>query len=108
MIIIKTSRFMRDYKKEIIKKHLLKEEERLNNIENFLLSKNNLQEVILDPLSKIYYIENKSGNLKENYTTRINSKMRLIIKPIGDYPYNIAEIDELLFESIDNKHYGEG
>lgn len=99
---------MRDYKKEIIKKHLLKEEERLNNIENFLLSKNNLQEVILDPLSKIYYIENKSGNLKENYTAQINSKMRLIIKPIGDYPYNIAEIDELLFESIDNKHYGEG
>ena len=48
------------------------------------------------------------GNLKEIYTARINQKMRLCIKPIGEYPYNIVEITELEFLRIDDKHYGEG
>ena len=63
---------------------------------------------MLDSLKNIYYIEKKSGNLKEYYTARINSKMRLIIKPNSNYPYNIVEIQELIFECIDNTHYGEG
>ncbi len=108
MVIIKTSKFKRNYRKEITSKHLLKEENRLYNIENFLLSKKNLEDVMLDPLKNIYYIEKKSGNLKEYYTARINSKMRLIIKPNSNYPYNIVEIQELIFECIDNTHYGEG
>ena len=30
------------------------------------------------------------------------------MKPIGKYPYNILEIEEIEFIDIDNKHYGEG
>ncbi len=108
MVIIKTSQYKHSYKKEIINKHLLKEKERLENIENFLLSKANLQDVMLDLLRNIYYIEKKKGNLKQYYTARINSKMRLLIKPNGKYPYDIVEIEELIFESIDDTHYGEG
>ena len=108
MVIIKTSKYKRSYRKEITNKYLIKEDTRLHNIENFLLSKNNLSEVMLDPLKDIYYIEKKTGNLKEYYTARINDKMRLIIKPNGEYPYNVIEIEELIFECIDNSHYGEG
>ena len=108
MVIIKTSKYKRSYRKEIVNKHLIKEDNRLHNIENFLLSKDNLQEVMLDPLKNIYYIEKKTANMKEYYTARLNDKMRLIIKPNGEYPYSIVEIDELIFECIDNTHYGEG
>ena len=29
------------------------------------------------------------------------------MKPVGDYPYKEIEIDEIIFEDIDDKHYGE-
>ena len=45
---------------------------------------------------------------KEFYTARINQKIRLFIKPVGEYPYNIIDIIELEFVSIDDSHYGEG
>ena len=54
------------------------------------------------------YIEQKKGNLKEYYTARINQKIRLIMKPIGSYPYNTLEITDIEFIDIDDKHYGEG
>ncbi len=30
------------------------------------------------------------------------------MKPIGEYPYNKIEIDEIEFINLDDKHYGEG
>jgi hypothetical protein len=30
------------------------------------------------------------------------------MKPVGEYPYKEIEIDEIIFEDIDDKHYGEG
>ena len=47
--------------------------------------------LITNPISKLYYIEKKSGNLKEYYTARLNNKIRLIMKPIATYPYNLIE-----------------
>lgn len=67
-----------------------------------------MQELLCSPYKDIYCITKKSGNLKEYYTARINSKLRLIMKPIGDYPYNNMLIEEIEFVSIDDKHYGEG
>ena len=78
------------------------------NIKNIILSSNNLQELLCSPYKDIYYITKKSGNLKEYYTARINSKLRLIMKPEGEYPYNNLTIDKIEFVSIDDKHYGEG
>ena len=108
MIITKTTKYNRSYKKNIIDKHLTKESERIENIINFLLSKNNFQEVINDPLKNIYGINKKSGDLKEYYTAKINGKMRLLMKPNSNYPYDLIEIEEIIFCDIDNTHYGEG
>ena len=30
------------------------------------------------------------------------------MKPIGEYPYNNIEIVDILFDDIDDTHYGEG
>ena len=108
MKIIKGKAYLKDYKKKIEYKHLNREIERISNIEELILDSQNLKELILNPLSIVYGIRQKKGDLKEIYTANINDKIRLYIKPIGEYPYNIAEINELEFLKIDNKHYGEG
>lgn len=108
MEIIKGKTYLKDYKKKIEYKHLNREIERISNIEELILDSQNLKELILNPLSTVYGIRQKKGDLKEIYTANINDKIRLYIKPIGEYPYNIVEINELEFLKIDNKHYGEG
>ena len=67
-----------------------------------------MKELMLNPLSIVYNIEKKSGNLKEIYTAKINKKLRMYIRPVGKYPYNLEEIVEIELEQIDEKHYGEG
>ena len=108
MKIIKGKSYVRDYKKKIEYKHLTTEIERIKSIECLILDSQNLKSLIINPLSITYGIEQKKGNLKEIYTAKINQKIRLYIKPIGEYPYNIVEITELEFLRIDDKHYGEG
>lgn len=108
MKIYKTKEYTKNLKKEIINKHLSNELERVQNIENLILDSPNLKELILNPLSRVYNIEQKKGNLKEMFTARINQKMRLHIKPVGEYPYNMLEITEIELLKIDNKHYGDG
>ena len=108
MKIIKDKIYIKDYKKKIEYKHLYKEIERIKNIEDLILDSKNLKSLIINPLSSIYGIEQKKGNLKEIYTAKVNPKIRLYIKPIGEYPYNMIEITELEFLKIDDKHYGEG
>ena len=49
-------------------------------------------------------IPKKEGDLKEIYTARLE-KLRLHMKPIGEYPYNKIEIVEIEFLKIDEKHY---
>ena len=83
-------------------------ESRINHIENLLLASENLRAVIQSPYKNVYHIEQKKNNLKEFYTARINDKLRLIMKPSGNYPYNLIEIEEIEFIQIDDKHYKEG
>ena len=106
--IIKDKTYIKDYKKKIVYRHLLKEIERIKDIENLILDSKDLKSLMLNPLRIIYGIEQKKGDLKEIFTADVNSKIRLYIKPIGEYPYNMVEITELEFIKIDNKHYGEG
>ncbi len=108
MIINKSKQYLKDYKKNIINKHLLKEQIRINNIENLIISVSNMKMLLTNPYKNIYHIEQKSGKLKEYYTARINDKLRLIMKPIGNYPYDVLNIEGIEFINIDNKHYGEG
>ena len=99
-----------NYKKEVKKvlKNRTKELTRLENIKNLIISKNTMHDVIIDPFKEIYHIEKKEGNLKEFYTARINGKIRLFMKPVGDYPYDLKNITDIVFEDIDDEHYGEG
>ena len=108
MIIKETSKFKRTYKKYLINKHLDNEIQKLENIKNIILVSPNLKSLLLNQYKNIYHIEKKKGDLKEYYTARLNGKLRLLMKPVGDYPYNELLIDEIIFEEIDNSHYGEG
>ena len=111
MISIKIKKgkvYLKDYDKKIIKKHLINEETRIRLIENLIINSNNMNELINSPLSRIYKIEKKSGDLKEIYTARVNEKLRLYIKPNGNYPYELKFITEVEFLEIDDKHYGDG
>ena len=108
MQIVKTSSYKQDLKRKIINKNLLIELEVINKIEDLIISSNNMQELIFSPFKTVYHIEKKHGNLKEIYTARINKKIRLYMKPVGTYPYNLIELNKIEFIKIDDKHYGEG
>jgi len=108
MIIIKTKQYLKSYKKNILHKNLKREMNRISNIENLLINSSNLQDVMNSAYKNVYRIEQKQGDLKEYYTARVNDKVRLVMKPVGNYPYNLIEIDSLEFVEIDSKHYGEG
>ena len=105
MQIIKTKTYIKDLQKKIKNKHKKKEQE---TIEELMIQSKNMQEVIINPLSRVYNIEKKQGNLKEIYTANINMKLRMYIKPIGEYPYKLEEIVEVELREIDDQHYGEG
>ena len=108
MKIIKTSTYIKDYKKKIVNKHKKIEEETICAIEELLIQSETMKELIRNPLSVVYNIEKKKGDLKEIYTARINNKLRMHIKPVGKYPYVLEEIIEITLEEIDDKHYGKG
>lgn len=108
MVIHESSKYKQSYKRLIVRKHMIREENRINSIKEFIYKYDNLHELLLSSFKNIYYFEKKKNNLKEYYTARINNKMRLIMKPIGEYPYNELEVEEIEFIDIDNTHYGEG
>lgn len=108
MVIIKTKQYLKSYKKNILDKNLKKEMDRISNIENLIINSSNLQDVMNSAYKNVYHIEQKHGDKKEYYTARVNDKVRLVMKPVGDYPYNLIEIEKLEFIEIDSKHYGEG
>lgn len=108
MKIIKTKNYIKDVQKKIKNKHKIKEEETIEAIEELMIQSKNMKELMLNPLSIVYNIEKKVGNLKEIYTARINQKLRMYIRPVGQYPYNLEEIVEIELEQIDDRHYGEG
>lgn len=108
MKIQKSKKYLKEYQKKIINLHKEREKERINKIENLIINSSNLKELTSNPLAVVYGIEKKMGTLKEIYTAKINEKLRLYMKPIGDYPYNLVEIEIIVFEKIDDKHYGDG
>lgn len=108
IFINKTKAYEQDLKKKIISKHKFNELERIMHIESLIKSSSNMQKLIDSSLAKIYGIDKKKGNLKEIYTAKINNKIRLYMKPEGEYPYDLLSIESIEFIKIDDKHYGEG
>ena len=107
MVINKTSKYNRTYKK-LINKLSPKDLTRITNIENLIIASPNLASLLNSPYKTIYHIEQKKGNLREYFTARINTKYRLLLKPLSSYPYNNIEITAIIFIDIDTHHYGEG
>ena len=95
MQIIKTKTYIKDLQKKIKNKHKKKEQETIEAIEELMIQSKNRQEVIINPLSRVY-------------TANINMKLRMYIKPIGEYPYKLEKIVEVELREIDDRHYGEG
>lgn len=108
MKIIKTKNYLKDLQKKIKDKHKIKEEETIEAIEELMIQSENMKKLMLNPLSIVYNIEKKKGNLKEIYTAKINQKLRMYIRPVGEYPYNLEEVVEIELEQIDDRHYVEG
>lgn len=108
MKIVKTSQYKRDIQKKIIRKHMKKEEETIEAIEELIMQSETMQKLMLNPLARVYNINKKNGILKEIYTANINAKIRMYIKPVGMYPYKLDEIVEVELVEIDDKHYGDG
>lgn len=106
MKIIKTKAYERDYKNKLVKKYKKEEIENIEDLELLILMSKNFDLVLKDDLSHYMKVEKKKGNLKEVYTPRIGKKDRLIMVPIGEYPYVAVEIKEIIFEEIDDSHYG--
>ena len=108
MKIIKSKQYIKDYNKKLYKLHKTDEIIRVKRIEDLIIDSTNLKSLILNPLSKVYHIEQKKGNLREIYTARINGKMRIFMKPLGEYPYDLMEIMGVESLKIDNNHYNDG
>lgn len=108
MKVIKTKTYIKDVQKKIKNKHKQIEESTIEAIESLLMQSKNMKELIQNPLSIVYNIEKKKGDLKEIYTARINTKLRMYMKPVRIYPYVLEEIVEIELEEIDDKHYGNG
>lgn len=84
-----------------------KELANIYSIEYLIRKSPNFKSLMDNPESKLYNITKKKGDLKDIYTAYVNKKIRLYIKPCGDYPYNLVEIEKIEFIKIDDKHYGE-
>ena len=108
MRIIKSKQFLKDYKKKIEYKHKEQMMDKMAKIESLIIDSENFQSLLQNPLHIIYDIEKKEENLKEIYTARLDKKVRLHMKPVGEYPYNNIEIIEIEFLKVDDYHYGEG
>ena len=107
MYIIENNKYKRDIKK-LQKKHMIKELKIIDEICEFISVFNNMKELVSNNISKIYGIEKKKGNLKYIYTAKVNSKIRMYIRPLGEYPYDLEKIEIVELVEIDDKHYGEG
>ena len=85
-----------------------KEELTIEAIEELIIQSQTMKILMLNPLARVYNINKKSGVLKEIYTANINDKIRMYIKPVGIYPYELDEIVEVELIEIDDQHYGDG
>ncbi|MBR3281598.1 MAG: hypothetical protein IKI57_07200 [Clostridia bacterium] len=108
MEIRKSKNYLKDYQKKLVRLHKNKEIQTIESIETLIINSINLKELLQNPLHIVYGIEQKHGDLKEIFTAKINNKLRLRMRPVGEYPYNLVEIEAIEFCEIDDKHYGEG
>jgi plasmid maintenance system killer protein len=106
MKLTESSKYKRSYKK-LVNKHLNKELGIIDIIKNQIYLSKSMDDFMRSSIKYKFNIEQKKGDLKEFFTARLNGHTRLIMRPCGDYPYNLIEIVEIEFIDINEKHYKE-
>jgi len=104
MILHKSNKYCREYK-NILMKHQKELIEAIEKIEKLLIECDNFQVLNRNPFYKIYHFEKLVGDRQGYYSVRIGGSERIILKPNIDEPYNFIEIDEIIMEEINTKHY---
>lgn len=104
MILKKCSKYCRDLKR-ITKDHRKDLIGRIEKIEQLLIESSDLNKLKLNPLYKVYKIEELKGDRDGFFSARIGVKERLIFRPKVDQPYNYCEIEEIIMMEINRKHY---
>ena len=66
MKIIKTATYKKDLQKKIINKHMKKEEETIDKIEELMIQNYTMRDLLLNPLSLVYNIEKKKRKFKRD------------------------------------------
>lgn len=66
MRIIKSKKYIKDIQKKIVSKHMKKELETINKIEELMINTENMRKLLLSPFSKVYKIEKKERKSKRN------------------------------------------
>ena len=105
MNIIESTKYKRKYK-ELNRKHMISELSTIEQICLIIESYDNLKLLMSSYYKLKYNIEELKGDMKDFFSIRINNKLRLIIKPIVDYPYNYIEVYDLEFIDLSD-HYKE-
>ena len=105
MHIIESNKYKKTYKKIIKGKHLIKEEIELSKLLGIIETYNNLQSLMSSVYQSKYDIRQKEGNLKEYISAILSKRVRLILKPVGELPYNYLIIEDLELIEINDDHY---
>ena len=104
MIVRESTKYKRSYKDTILKKKKYEEQEKIERLIEIMITFPNLHNFMISQYKEKYHVEQKKANLKKFFTARIN-KLRLIFKPVSEYPYNYVEIDEIELIEVNDDHY---
>lgn len=80
MKIIKNKKYIKDIQKKIINKHMKKELETINKIEELMINTENMKDLMLNPFSKVYKIEKKERKSERNIYSENKSKDKNVHK----------------------------
>jgi len=105
MNIIESNKYKKTYKKIIKDKHLVKEEQELNMLIGIIETYNNLQSLMSSVYQAKYDIRQKEGNLKEYISASLSKRVRLIMRPVSELPYDYLVIEDIEFIEINDDHY---
>lgn len=108
MNLTKDKTYMKSVEKKLVNKHKIKEYKKLLRIEEFLIEEDNLKTASLNHIWNMYGFEQLKGNDSNKFTAKLNSKIRVVIIPKYNEPYNYIETVNLKMVEIDDHHYKEG
>lgn len=103
MVVNKTSSYLRNLKK-LKKSHKEEVLKRITKMEEILMNHDDLQQLSISVMWKMYKFEKLIGDKKGIFSVRLSQKYRLEFKPVNEPGYEFNEVVEVdLIEVSD--HY---